>query len=103
MIKVNVFHNNNEIQKIILEGHAMYDAYGKDIICASVSSIYICTINAILRFSKDTIRLEKQKDKHIVTVLEYDKNTELLLMNMLDLLEQLAMKYPKNIEVVRRK
>lgn len=103
MIKVTVFNNNNEIHKITLEGHAMYNAYGKDIICASVSSIYTCSMNAILRFSKETIQIERQNDKHIVTVLDYDKNTELLLMNMLDLFEQLAMKYPKNIEVVRRK
>ena len=43
MIKVNI--KNNEIT---VSGHANYDDYGKDIVCASVSSLVISTVNAIL-------------------------------------------------------
>ena len=43
MIKVEIENN-----KIEIKGHANYDDYGKDIVCASVSSIVITTINAII-------------------------------------------------------
>ena len=57
MIKIDVFNKDHIINKVIIKGHALYDDYGKDIVCASVSSIYICTVNAILRFGKDNINI----------------------------------------------
>ena len=47
MIKVNIKNNI-----IIITGHAGYDDFGKDIVCASVSSIVITSINLCLRFNK---------------------------------------------------
>ena len=46
MIKIKEKDN-----KIIISGHASFDEYGKDIVCASVSSIVITSINAILRYN----------------------------------------------------
>ena len=31
---------------ITITGHANYDTYGKDIVCAAVSATVICTVNA---------------------------------------------------------
>ena len=42
---ITIKRNNN---KIVISGHALYDEYGKDIVCASVSSIIYTTINGIL-------------------------------------------------------
>ena len=40
MIKVKVDSKDNKhINKISILGHALYDKYGKDIVCSSVSSI----------------------------------------------------------------
>ena len=39
MIKVKLIKNNNHIKKIIIKGHAMYADYGKDIVCAAVSTL----------------------------------------------------------------
>ena len=44
MIKVDLTKEN----VITISGHANYDDKGKDIVCASVSSIVITTINAII-------------------------------------------------------
>ena len=41
MIRINVNKENNQIKKITLEGHANYDEYGKDIVCAAVSATYL--------------------------------------------------------------
>ena len=38
MIRINIKKNT-----IIIKGHANYDKYGKDIVCASVSSIITTT------------------------------------------------------------
>ena len=35
--------------------HAMYDDFGKDIVCSSVSSIVITTVNAIERIDNESI------------------------------------------------
>ena len=55
MIKVNVTNNNGLVEKISIKGHAMYDDYGKDIVCASVSTMVITTVNAISRFEQNDI------------------------------------------------
>ena len=70
MIKINVIKNNDAVEKISILGHAGYDIYGKDIVCASVSSIVITTVNAILRFDDKALTYDQLKDD-----LEYDQIT----------------------------
>ena len=55
MIKIKVKENNNKIEEISITGHAMYDDFGKDIVCSSVSSIVITTVNAIERIDRNSI------------------------------------------------
>ena len=50
MIKV-VYSSNS----LIVTGHANYDDYGKDIVCASVSSLITCTVNGIYSLNKNSI------------------------------------------------
>ena len=50
MIKVELKDN-----LITIKGHAGYDDKGKDIVCASVSSIVITTINGIIEINPDAI------------------------------------------------
>ena len=48
MIKVRISKKNNIIDKIECIGHAGYADYGKDIVCASFSTMVITTINSII-------------------------------------------------------
>ena len=48
MIKIKIDYESSYITNIKLTGHANYDEYGKDIVCASVSSIVITSLNAAL-------------------------------------------------------
>ena len=66
MIKVNVKRKNNFIKEIILSGHAKYDEYGKDIVCAGVSTSLTVTINACLSFDKESITYN-ESDPFILT------------------------------------
>ena len=48
MIKVNVESKDKKhVDCVRIHGHAMYDDFGKDIVCSSVSSIITTTVNGI--------------------------------------------------------
>ena len=76
MIRITLTQKENELEQIQIKGHAMYDDYGKDIVCAGVSSILTTTVNAILKFSKEAITIEDQKDEFILTINQKDKITK---------------------------
>ena len=100
MIKVKVESKDRKhIDTITLSGHAMYDEYGKDIVCSSVSSIVTTTVNGIIEIDKDYLTVEEIKDGMIITILKKDKICDKLIKNMLDLLSELEISYPENIKV----
>ena len=55
MVKIRI-----KKDQIKLEGHSNFSEYGTDIVCASISSITITTINALLRIDKDCIKYEEK-------------------------------------------
>lgn len=97
MIKVEIENN-----KIEIKGHANYDDYGKDIVCASVSSIVITTINAIIEFDPESIYYEDLNNRILIKKLKYDDITNKLINNMIELLEELEKSYKDNIKIIRR-
>lgn len=99
MIKVQITAKDNNIKKINIKGHAGYDDYGKDIVCSSVSSITITTVNAILMFDKNYISYNEKKDNFEVVINENNDITNKLIQNMINLLTELSQDYPKNIKI----
>ena len=97
MIKVELKDNI-----ITIKDHAGYDDKGKDIVCASVSSIVITTINACIEIDKDSILYEENDNKIKIEIKKEDKITEKLINNMVFMLESLEKDYPKNIKILRR-
>ena len=98
MIKIKVKDNNNKVEEISITGHAMYDDFGKDIVCSSVSSIVITTVNAIERINKDSI--EYTEKPFNIKIKKDNEITNVLLINMIDLLKELQEQYPKNIKIL---
>ncbi len=96
MIKIAIKSTN-----VVIKGHAEYEDRGKDIVCASVSSIVTTSINAILRFDNDAIDYESKEGLVKIDILKEDETTRKLIDNMIALLEELASDYPKNIKVER--
>lgn len=94
MIKIE-----KEGNKILIKGHACYDDYGKDIVCASVSSIVITTVNAILEINRDALNYNEGKDILTIEILKTDEIINKLINNMMNLLKELSGNYPKNIEI----
>jgi len=96
MIKVNIIKKDDQINKITINGHAEYAKYGKDIVCAAVSSIVITTINAIIRIDEEVLEY-KESDNLEITILKHTEATDILITNMLELLSELEKQYKKNI------
>ena len=88
-----------EGSKIQVSGHAMYSDFGKDIVCSSVSSILITTINGILSIDSNAISYKQNKDGIILEVKKNDNVTLKLIDNMIELLTKLSKDYPKNIQI----
>ena len=99
MIKINI-KGQNIIDELLITGHANYDDSGKDIVCASVSSILITTVNAIIRIDNNSIDY-KEDDGVCVTILKHTKTIDILLDNLVALLQELKKQYPKYIEIRR--
>ena len=99
MINVKIEKENAKYKKITILGHAMYDDYGKDIVCAAVSSIVTTTVNGILALNKNSLSYMVSKKGLSIDVKNTDETTQILIGNMVSLLKELEVNYPENIEV----
>ena len=99
MIKVIVLKDKDKYKKINILGHALYDEYGKDIVCSAVSSIVTTTINGILMLNKESLDYDINDEGMNITIMKCDDITKTLIDNMLNLLKDLEEKYPDNISV----
>ena len=99
MIKVKI-KKKERIDFIEVKGHANYDEFGKDIVCASVSSIITTTINAIVRIDSNSIDYSAN-DGVVINVLKHTEVVDKLLINLEELLLDLQKQYPKYIEIRR--
>lgn len=97
MLLVSIKKTNDIVEYIKFKGHAKYDDYGKDIVCAAASSIYITTVNAILTFDEYAISYNENNE---VINIKKDDITNKLLNNMVNMLKELEESYKENIKIV---
>ncbi len=94
MIKVKVSK-----ESISILGHANYDDYGKDIVCAAVSSIVMCSVEGISLIDESAVDINQNQDELVIIVSKHDDITNKLITNMLNCLKELEKKYPQNIKI----
>ena len=97
MIKVTIKKENGIIVNIKMTGHAKYDEYGKDIVCAGVSSALITSVNACLSFDKNCINYKY--NPFLLENIKKDKITNTLLENLYNMLKGIESEYKDNIKV----
>ena len=78
MIKIKILQQNDVVIKIQIKGHADFDESGKDLVCASVSSISVGLLNAINEKNYD---VDMTMDEGLINIEVLDlNNTDLQLM-----------------------
>ena len=98
MIKVILTKKDDNVNKVIINGHAGYDDFGKDIVCAAVSSTVITTINILLSLDNQSISYNDSKGLTI-EVLKSDLTTKKIINVLISNLYKLEKAYPKNIQI----
>lgn len=97
MIKVKV---SKDI--ISITGHANYAEYGKDIVCASVSSVVMTSIEGISIINESALDVNQAKDNLIIKINLHDDIIDKLITNMYNCLKKIEKQYPKNIKITNR-
>jgi uncharacterized protein YsxB (DUF464 family) len=99
MIKVNY---DSKLKVFEMTGHANAGEAGTDVVCAAASSIAITSFNGIAKFLNETEYDAIEKEGYLkVTFKETNDTVELLLENLLELLQELQMQFPKNIKIIK--
>ncbi len=99
MIKVKLTKSSGTIKRITISGHAMYDDFGKDIVCAAVSSTIITSVNASLLINENSLSYENKSDGLDIKILKDDEVTTKIITNMISNLRELEKAYPRNIQI----
>ncbi|QWB95392.1 ribosomal-processing cysteine protease Prp [Mycoplasmatota bacterium] len=100
MIKVDIRCDLNEIKYIEVTGHALYDQSGKDIVCASVSTALIMTINALEKLNVlDDVKYDIEEGYFQIEVNGMNHLVKAMLDNLQYSLTDLSNQYPKYIKI----
>ena len=99
MIEIKVKKKDDVVKYIKISGHADYAENGFDIVCASVSSIAITTVNALISINEDCLVYSEADGLLEIGILKHDEVIDKLINNMLSLLEQLSLDYKEYIKI----
>jgi hypothetical protein len=89
---------NKDFKNLKITGHAGYADKGKDIVCASASSIILSSINLAIEFNKD-VKYTDDLNKIEIINNTNDENVTKVFSNMISCLEDLEKQYPDNIKI----
>ncbi|WP_054949037.1 ribosomal-processing cysteine protease Prp [Numidum massiliense] len=92
------------VREVTLSGHAGYDDYGKDIVCAAVSSVYINIVNAVEALLHVSLTLEQQGGHAVCRVPDLKDEqvaarVQLLLETLVFSLQTIAKEYPSFVSI----
>ena len=104
MTKITIYRNENrEVVRFTCTGHAGYDEYGKDIVCASISVLVINTINSIETFTSVAYTCEADEETGDIDFLfteEISPDASLLIESMILGLKEIQNDYGKKFLVL---
>ena len=87
-------------KKITVKGHANHAEYGNDIVCASVSTAVIMSVNQIEVFDKAHCIETSISDGYTsITVVCEDEVVNKVINNLIFTLKDLELQYPKYIKI----
>ncbi len=100
MIVAEFFRKNGEITGFKVSGHAGYDMFGKDIVCAGVSALTQSALLGLDRCAKRRFDLDIASGKLTMDLEgKPDTLTQAILETMFLGLVEIAGNYPKSVRV----
>ena len=100
MISVNVTFIGKDVKSLTVSGHANYDKYGKDIVCAGVSAVVTGGINA-LESEIDNIKVINEDNKLGVEIINSNDKIKIILNTILVQLQTIENSYKKYIKITK--
>ena len=100
MISVNVSFMGKDVKSLTVSGHANYDKYGKDIVCAGVSAVVTGGINA-LENQVENIEIINKENLLGVKVINSNEYIQIVLNTILIQLETIENSYKKYIKITK--
>ncbi len=110
MINAAIYRTDSgRIKSFTISGHAFYDEYGKDIVCAGVSAVSFGAINAVMALTGVKPDIEQGKGGFLRCVIpdNLDEDTQekvqLLLEGMVVSLQTIERDYGEYIKITSNK
>ncbi|MBO8427193.1 MAG: ribosomal-processing cysteine protease Prp [Firmicutes bacterium] len=100
MIKAKFTKNVNDSIELLIEGHALFGEYGKDVICGAVSSIVIGGLNALNDISNFDVVIKEGFVK-VQSKNKISEEDKIVINTILIQLETIEEKFPNYIKVIR--
>ncbi|MCQ2080133.1 MAG: ribosomal-processing cysteine protease Prp [Lachnospiraceae bacterium] len=98
MTKIVFFRSNGKYTGMEAKGHAMYDSYGKDIVCSAMSVLITNTVNAIDEINHEEIDLTLNEEDGLLSfriINEKEESTQVLMKALVLGLESIQKEYGK--------
>jgi len=99
MINISYKKNDGHINYIKISGHAGYAEEGFDIVCASVSSIAITTVNVIIKNDEESIVYSEDEGLLEIGIVKFSEFNDRLINNMIDMFKELEKQYKDYIKI----
>lgn len=93
MIKILIKEKNNDIINLKITGHANSAEYGRDIVCAAVSTSSILSLNLLEAFGffeRNLGTAEVDRGYINVVINQIDENCQVVLETLVNTLEMMA-------------
>jgi len=85
--------------QITIEGHANYAPMGQDIVCASVSALFITLMNSIAILTDSEAKLDGDSNTRILNIKGIDDSTKLLVDSFFIGIRGISEEYPDYVEI----
>ncbi len=99
MINISYKKKDDHINYVKIEGHADYAEEGFDIVCASVSSIAITTVNAIIRIDEEALFYTEKDGLLEIGIVKFSDVIDKLMENMIGMFEELEKQYEDYVKI----
>ena len=103
MISIKILRREELLLGITVEGHAQYEATGRDIVCAAVSTLIQALevgLRDVMRFSDTAVQIERKDSRGYMCfswTVESGIGDSVLFQTILRSLWSIRRGYPKNI------